>query len=441
MMNSVASALYFAALNGTKSLELSKEHVQFWQETRRYVVGGDTLGSSDLVAKTVQGPVSIILAVGIIAVCVKMIWDLGFKSGPKGAMPVAVTVLPTFVWLCVVLLLLNNNFEKTYELSNWSWAFRSNLRDNTSGIVQANQTFTEAIQNELFHAQFGQEVAADLQTCQDMPFPTVRVPTAQRRTTGAEGASRIEENQTYDFLSCIDALEATIKRNQTALDEQCGKNGIGCEVVKQKAADVGKQVGEATTKIRKRLVLNAPGSGLSGLNPIADPLAVTSDFSAVGDAIAGALSSVGKFAYMKLVELGNTLYTGSIEIMFLLAGLFAPITVAWALIPGRRKVLLDMGVGILSLIITEQIYLILVGTVAVMAGLPQFQSIGPGLFLATLGIIAPLLAVASGGVSGLVMGKAYRGAAGAGAAAGLSVAGGAALSIAYKMNQRRQLKN
>lgn len=440
MINSLASTLYFAALDGTKSLKLSEDHIEFWQKTRQYVVGGDTLGSSDLVVKTIQGPVQVILGVAIVAIAVSMLYNLGFKSGKNGAMPVVLIVLPQFIWLCIVLLFLNNNFEKAYEIANWTWDFRNNLRDNTGSVIQANQTFTEAISNELFHAQFGQQVASDLQTCQDLPFPTVRVPTAVR-TVGAEGASNmVEENQTYDFLSCLTTLEDTIERNQKALEEQCGQNLVGCEVVKQKATDVGKQVSDANEKIRRRLVLDAPGSGLGGLSRIPDPLAVTSDFSAVGDAIAGALSSVGKFAYMKLVELGNTLYTGSIEIMFLLAGLFFPITIAWALIPGRRKILLDWGAGILALVITEQIYLILVGTVAVMSGLPQFHAIGPGLFLATLGIIAPLIAIGSGGVSGLAMGKSYRGSVGAGAAAGVSIAGGAALSIAYKMNARRQLK-
>lgn len=443
MIDALTSALYFAALNGTKSLKLSEDHVEFWQETRRYVVGGDTLGSSDLIVKTIKGPVELILGIAIIAISVHMVYTLGFKSGKGGAMPVVLFVLPQFVWLCIVLLFLNNNFEKAYEFTNATWDFRNNMRNNTAGIVQANQTFTEAISNELFHAQFGQEVAADLETCQGLPFPTVRVPAAVQ-TVGASGASRIEQNQTRDFLSCLDTLEKTIKRNQVALAKECGASGTGCEIVKQKAEDLGKQVGDGVAKVRKRLVVATgsgnPLAGPSGFNTDFDPLYVTSDFSAIGDAIAGALSSIGKFAYMKLVELGNSLYTGSIEIMFLLGGLFFPITIAWALIPGRRKILLDWGSGMLALIITEQIYLILVGTVATMSSLPQFHAIGPGLFLVTLGILAPVVAIGSGGASGLAMAKTYRGAAGAGAGAAVSIAGGAALSAAYKMNARKQLK-
>lgn len=435
------NTLYIAALNGTKSLELSKEHIKFWEQARAYVVGGDALGASDLVSKTVDPAVRLIFFVGIIGITVTLLYQTGFKNGKGGAMPVFSAVAPQAFFVILVLFLTNNQYEKAYDIANSTWALRNNMRNNTQSVVQANQVFTEAISNELFNAQFGQEVTAQLETCQKLPAPLVRVPTAVR-TVGAEGI-KLETGQTYDFLECLNTLEATIQENQAILKRQCGQNLGSCELAQQKASDLGKQVAEGTQKIKSRLIVGfgtGPATELTGIGRLPDPLLITGDFSAIGDVIAGALSSVGDFIYMELVELGNTLYTSSIEVLFLLSGLFFPITIVWSLIPGKKQVLLDWLVATLALIVTEQIYLILVGTVATLSALPQFHAFGPRLFLITLGILAPLLAVASGGVTGFAMARTYRGAAAGAASAALSVAAGAAFSIAYKANSRKQLQ-
>lgn len=442
MISNFLNALYLADLDGTKSLELSKEHIQFWEQARQYVVGGDTLGSSDLISKTLEGPVSLLFLIGVVAITVTLVYRTGFKTAKDGPLAVVLDAAPQFFWVILVVFLLSSQFARAYDIANTTWAFRNNMRKNTQTVVHANQVFTEAIANELFNAQFGQEVSDQLAICQELPFPTVRVPQATRPATGAEGI-KLEEGQTYDFLDCLKTLEASIERNQTALKQQCGANLKSCEIVEEKTTELARQVGEGTKKIRQRLVISTGGPGntpgFDQIGGIPDPLLVQSDFSAVGDIISSALSGIADFLYIGLVEFGNTLYTSSIEILFLLGGMFFPITIAWALIPGKRQVLLDWFVTMLSLIITEQVYLIIVGMVAVLSSQPQFHEFGPKLFLFTLGITAPLIAAASGGVSGFQMARTYRGAAVGALGAALSVASGVAFSIAYKANSRRQL--
>lgn len=435
------NALYLADLNGTKSLKLSEEHLEFWRKARQYVVGGDTLGSSDLISKTLEGPVRLLILVGIVAITVTLVYRVGFKTAKQGPLAVVSDAAPQFFWVVLVVFLLASGFARAYDISNSVWALRNNLRNNTQSVTHANKVFTNAIASELFNVQFGQEVSEQLATCQSLPFPTVRVPTASRPATGAEGI-KLEEGQTYDFLDCLTTLEKSIERNQEALKQQCGENLTECEIVEQKSGDLARQVGDGTRKIRRRLVAGlgpGDGTGFDDIGGVPDPLLVQADFSAVGDLISSALSGIGDFAFMWLVEFGNTLYTSSIEVLFLLGGMFFPVTVAWSLIPGKRQILLDWLVAMLALIITEQFYLIIIGMVSVLSIQPEFHEFGPSLFLFTLGVTAPLIAAASGGVSGIQMARTYRGTAASAAGAALSVAAGAAFSIAYKANARKQL--
>lgn len=440
MISNALNALYLANFNGTKSIELSEDHIDFWKQARRYVVGGETLGQSNLISKTLEAPVNMLFLIGVIGVSVVLINRLGFKTAKDGPVAVVLDAAPQFFWVILAVFLLASQFSRAYDVANTTWAFRNNLRNNTRSVVHANQVFTEAIANEFFNIQFGQEVSEQLATCQGLPFPTTRVPTATR-PTGAEG-TKLEEGQTYDFLDCLTTLEETIERNRTELKKQCGEKLQSCEIVEEKVDGLSRQISDGTKKIRRRLIVGqGPGNtpGFDQIGGIPDPLLIQDDFSAIGDLIAGALSGLGDFAFMWLVEFGNNLYTSSIEILFLLGGMFFPLTVAWSVIPGKRQVLLDWFVTLLSLIITEQVYLIIVGMVAVLSIQPQFHEFGPKLFLFTLGITAPLIAAASGGVSGFQMARTYRGAALGAAGAALSVISGVAFSIAYKANSKRQL--
>ncbi|NJR57269.1 MAG: hypothetical protein HC768_23750 [Acaryochloris sp. CRU_2_0] len=264
-------------------------------------------------------------------------------------------------------------------------------------------------------------------------------PSPPDRATGTGGGASPRAKPTYDFLECLKTLEAEVQSSYAALQRDCGKDLQDCRIVQDKARDLSRQVSDGVKRIEKVFV-STGSPGPNGPGRIPDPYIVGADFSAVGDAIAAALSSVGDFVYINLVELGNTIYTASIETMFMLGGLFFPITIAWSLIPGKRQILLDWFVGILSIIISEQIYLILIGVVAVLAGLPQFHEFGPRLFLITIGISGPILATVGGGVSGIAMARTYRGVATGAVGAALTIASGAAFTLAYRINSHRQLR-
>lgn len=425
-----------ASLNGTKSLELSENHIQFWQTARDYTVGGDNI-SSNLIIKTVEGPVNLILGIGLVILMTQLIYTLGFKTAKGGVADVFIDNAKQGFWVFLVVFLLANQYARAYDFVEGIWEFRNGMRNNTATIVMANEVFNDAIANEVFNVQFGQKVSERLAVCQSLPFPTVRVPQAKRPTGAVE--VKLEQGQTYDFLSCLETLEKEVKQDQLTLQRACGEKYTNCEVIEQKASDLAKQVGDGVKTIRQKLITTIPSGGIPGLGGIPEPLAIQADFSFLGDAISGALSGIGDWVYMELAEGINTFYTTFIEISFLLAGLFFPITVAWSWIPGKRQVMGDWGVGMLALVITEQIYLIIVGITAVMSTLPQFQEFGSRLFLFTFGISAPILAMGSGGISGLALARTFRGVATGAAAAAGGIIGGAVATAAYRQNTRRQL--
>jgi uncharacterized protein (UPF0333 family) len=435
------TTLYFLALDAAKNLELSRQHIKFWETAREYVVGGSAEGA-DLITKSVDGPVKLLFLVGIVAISMTLFWQAGFQTAKDGPLSVFITAGPQLAWVILVVFLLANSYSNAYKIANSTWRFRTLMRDRTQTIVFANSQISNAIANEIYYARFGQAVSEQLAECRGMPFPAARVPQAVRPGPGAE--IPLEQSQTYDFLECLKTLQSEVQSSYTALQKDCGKDLQNCRILQDKARNLSKEVSDGVERIEKAFVNTGssdrpyfgPDGRAGGLD---DPLVVGEDFSAIGDAIAAALSSVGEFVYINLVELGNTVYTASIEVLFMLGGLFFPITIAWSLIPGKRQILLDWFVGILSITISEQIYLILIGVVAVLAGLPQFQEFGPRLFLITIGILGPILATVGGGVSGLAMARTYRGAAIGSVGAALSVASGAAFTIAYRANARRQL--
>lgn len=448
MMNSTL----FLALDATKNLKLSDENIEFWRSSRKFIQGGASI-QGDLISKTITPAVNILLLVGIVCIAIMMFYQMSFKTVGGGPIEVLRQGFPQLLSVALVTLLLTNNYANAYKITEGTWTFRDFLRDNTQTSTMATQVITEAIANELFNAQYGQSVMDQFNKCEGLPYPTVKVPTAVRPpvSVGAEGASGVEVAQTYDYLECMDALQRKVKDNLKILQEDCGKNLQNCEVVKEKSDTLAKQVDAGVTKIKRNFALSdvglpdipLPKLGLPDLSRPQDirtpaTIITASDIAFLGDAINSAISGVGDFVYMELVELGNSLYTGFINISYMLATLIFPVTVAWSLIPGKRRVLADWAVFALSIIVSEQIYLVTVGMVAVLSRQAEFSEFGPRLFLITLGILGPLLSVGGGAVSGFTMAKTYRGASAAGAGAALSVATGAAFTIAYRLNSKRQ---
>lgn len=436
-------ALYLADLDASKHVRLSLEHRKFWQMARDYVVGGENI-NADLISKTVEGPVSLLILVGVISVSLTLLYQTGFKTAKDGPFSVVTHAAPQFFWVVVVTFLLLNQFANAYKIANTTWQFRTLMRDRTETVVFANSVISRAIAQEVFNAQFGQETTEQLAECQAMPLPTVRVPSATRPPIGAEVLPTLEENQTYDFLDCMKTLKTRVEDNYKYLQRTCGENLESCQIVEEKGAALTKQVSDGVDRITG-IYVTAEGEPFqpwdyTGTGRFLDEYTSGNLLAEIGDVISSALSSIGDFAYIKLVELGNTLYTASIELMFLLGGLFFPITVAWSLIPGKRQVMLDWLVFTLSLIISEQIYLILIGVVAALSQQPQFYEFGPRLFLITLGILGPLLAMGGGAVSGYLMARTYRGASiGAVGAVG-SIASAAIFTAVYRIHHRHQLR-
>lgn len=433
---------YLLALDPGKSMELSREHVEFWRTARRYVVGGDSLGAGTL-SKTLELPVFILVAFGVIGITSVLLYKTGTSNAKEGPVSVLMQAGPQFVWVVFVVLLLANGFANAYKIANTTWGFRTLMRDQTQTINYANVKINEAIASELFNAQFGQEITEQLETCEALPTPTVRIPTAAV-SIGAEELTR-EQRQTGDYISCLQTLKATVDRDYKLLQEQCKEDFSDCKLVEAKAAELSKEVGDGVKRIEKTFTLediglpdlrNVPGIG----RPITDIFITSDDLAAIGGAIRGAISSVGDFAHMELVELGNSIYTSIIELSFMLGGIFFPVTIAWSLIPGKRQVILDWFVTMLGIIISEQIYLILLGVVSVLSTLPQFHEFGPRLFLITLGISGPLLAGVGGFVSGFAMARTYRGVSAGAVGAAVSVVSAAAFTAMYRMNSRRQMR-
>lgn len=445
------NSLYFLSLDATKNLKQSAEYAEFWEKSRDFVRGGTSL-QGDMITKTVQPAVNLLLLVSLTAIAMTLVYQLGFKTAGSGPIAVLNSSYPQLLALLGALLLLSNNYANAYKIADGVWQFRTNMRNNTQSVVSANAVITDAIANEMFNIQYGQSVMDQFNACEALPYPTVKVPTAIRPPVGAEGSYGLEEGQTYDFLECLDKLEKTVLANSKQLQKDCGDNLQNCEVVQSKSGDLEKQVSIGVGTLKRNFALSDIGLPdiplpKPGLPDFSDPTNIRTPFTIItggdiaflGDVIESALNGVGDFVYMELVELGNQVYTGFINLAYLFAMLLFPVTIAWGLMPGKRGILVGWFITALSIIISEQIYILSIGVVAAVSSLPQFAETGPRLVLITLGILGPVLAGFSGVTSGFLMARSYRGAAVGGLGAAASIATGAAFTVAYRMNSRRQL--
>lgn len=444
-LNSFIYGLQLLALDATKSLKLSQDYHAFWDRAREYTVGGNSF-SSDLITKTIEQPVNILIVIGVGSLCASVLYQSSFKK--SDGLSVFLHNLPQLIWAAFIMFMLANGYANAFKVADSSWAFRGLMRERTRSITVINTQISNAMANQLFHTQYGQAVTDQFAECEALPIPTVRLPKAAT-TTGAEGLT-VEQRHTAEFISCMESLQATVEDNYEDLQEQCGEALDKCEVIKEKTQILAKQVDAGVRKIKKQFELSdigLPNVPLPEFD-ITDPanlrvpgiFVTADDLAFLGRSINSAIAGVGEYAHMQLVALGNQLYTGFINISFMFAGLFFPIAIAWALIPGKKVGLVAWFITMLALIIAEQTYLITLGIVSVLSVLPEFSEIGPTLFLATLGILAPIMAGFSGFGSGWLMAQRYRSGATGVAGAALGVASGAIFTAIYRMHSQRQLK-
>ena len=415
-LNSFIYGLQLLALDPAKSLKLSEDYSAFWDRAREYTVGGNSF-SSDLITKTIEQPVNILIVIGVGSLCASVLYQSSFKK--SDGLSVFLHNLPQFLWAAFIMFLLANGYSNAFKVADSSWAFRGLMRERTASISIINTQISNAMANQLFHTQYGQAVTDQFAECEALPIPTVRLPKAAT-TTGAEGLT-VEQRHTAEFISCMETLQETVERNYEDLQEQCGETLDKCEVIKERTQTLAKQVDAGVRKIKKQFELSDIGLPNIPLPDLSNPLDPNSfrspglgifvtadDIAFLGNSVSSAIAGVGEYAHMQLVSLGNQLYTGFINISFMFAGLFFPIAVAWALIPGKKVGLVAWFITMLALIIAEQTYLITLGIVSVISFLPEFSEIGPTLFLATLGILAPIMAGFSGFGSGWMMAQRYQ---------------------------------
>ena len=420
-----------ANTEAAKNLQLTSDHLLFWRQVREYMVGGDAVGSN-LIAKALSAPVSLIFWFGIGGTVMAIIWNTGYKH--LNPFDILLDSLPQIAWVLLVSFLLANNFAYAYKFSNASWLIRLRARETISSITLANTQLSSAIVDQVYYSRFGQEVSGQLKTCNAKPFPAVYLPSETRPAEDPSNPLSQQQVQAYDALDCYKSAGEFAERTYLALEKECGGSTSECDQTTARAKSTATKIKEKLGEVYDFVTVDVNGV------PLPDLLALQPQFKIISDSIGGAVAAVGDFAYMNLVELGNTGFTGFIELSFALAGLFFPGVVSWSMLPGKKMAILDWLIFAISIMVMETSYVLMVGITAVMAEQPQFDYYGARLFLYTLGIIGPFLAFSLGAYSGWTMARTARGIGLGGARAGLQIASAGAFTTLHRLNHRRSLR-
>lgn len=410
----------------------TEDHNMFWATFRTFFIDSGSTPSGGASPNLIEPIVSAIVIIGVLLSVAKIFMSAAHKDAD--ILSTLQKNLPRLLILGLVIFFLQNNYANAYGFVDGLWKYRNNITAQTARYRKQSITIAQAIDNRIFDVRFGSELRLQLGICNQKPRPAVYLPSLTRPGPDADPQPTQQQSQVYDYLECMDSTMTQMRTRLAQLSQECSTGrGTQCAVNTAKAENLISTADNQKEALRKfyfddiRALTSGPNGGFIPLEEIP-----TIEL--------GIVAFDGDEPFLKSVRAGNWLFLSYLETGWSLAGGFFPITIAVALIPGLFKVLADWFVTALSLLIGENVYLALIGLVAITAQSPELEDFGSQIFLQFLGTIGPLAATAFGLGSGWAMARQYRGSA-TGLAVGVtSLVTGGGLAIASAVSTRKRLR-
>lgn len=410
----------------------TEDHIKFWTTFRSFMINAGDTPSGGFSPSLIEPIVSAIVLIGVLLSAATI-----FMSAARKDADILSTLqknLPRLLILGLVIFFLQNNYSNAYGFVDGMWKYRNNITAQTAKYRKQSITIAQAIDNQIFDSRYGSELRLQLGICNQKPRPAVFLSSPTRPGPDADPQPTEQQSQIYDYLECLDTTMIRMEQRLAQLGQECqAQNGNKCANAIAKSQGLRIKAINQTKAIRNYYhedieeVLSAADGGFK-------------PFEEIPDVDLGFVAFDGDEPFLKSVRAGNWLFLSYLETGWSLAGGFFPITIAVALIPGLFKVLADWFVTALSLLIGENVYLALIGLVAITAQSPELEDFGSQIFLQFLGTIGPLAATAFGLGSGWAMARQYRGSA-TGLAVGVtSLVTGGGLAIASAVSTRKRLR-
>ncbi len=336
----------------------------------------------------------------------------------------------------IVLFLANQGFYSRllayglrYVVNSWSeGVLEQQILGEKLGSALKEQLLAESVKNE---------VRQQAEKCWQMPRPEVILPSPQRPATNPDNPLTIEQDQAYQYLECLDKLVLFIQEQEAAArrSESCD-GGCAWFVSFMKALDF------AVSQSRE----NEIQMRIDGYNPI-DPLGtidplerdrlerqlLAQSYRTTADVV----KNLEKKGWMYVFTVVQWLWMSFLEMSMWLLGLFAPLFVALALIPGKQNMFVFWLIEFLSIGLAKLAYIALIGIVAVQIStqtstviLSQDQR-----FFMALGIFAPGVSFAVVTSGAIAAATSFRNQSIGAISTGVGIASGSIATIVYSISR------
>ena len=333
-------------------------------------------------------PVRFLMGVGIIF----WIFDYGKKMVNSNGIAHNVQVFSeSFLPVVLILIFMSNQALYSRVLA---YGLRDIVNSWTEGVVEqqiAGVQLRSALEEQLLVEEVKDQIRWQANKCLQMPRPEVVLPSADRPAPDPDNPLTTEQEQAYSYLECLDKLVAFMKQKQ----EQALRSkacGWGCKFFK---LWMQQEVDKLTLVVGEEEAKRVTGAK----TPFELEKVIEDDYHSMVDFF----KHFERKGWMGIFSFTQWMWMSFLEMSMWLLGLFAPMFVVLALIPGKQNMFYFWLIEFLTIGLAKLAYVALIGVVAVQlsqAGtvmLPQDDR-----FLLALGAFAPgvsLAVVTAGGIA------------------------------------------
>ncbi|MDJ0647138.1 MAG: hypothetical protein QNJ60_00390 [Xenococcaceae cyanobacterium MO_188.B19] len=339
-------------------------------------------------------PVRFLMGVGIIF----WIFDYGKKMVNSNGIAHNVQVFSeSFLPVVLILIFMANQALYSRVLA---YGLRDIVNSWTEGVVEqqiAGVQLRSALEEQLLVEEVKDQIRWQANKCLQMPRPEVVLPSADRPTTNPDNPLTTEQEQAYSYLECLDKLVAFMeqKQQEAEVSKACR---WGCKFFK---GWISYRMWELSLVVGKEKAQRIFGYETK---PVTEE-AVEDNYHSMVDFF----KNFERKGWMAIFSFTQWMWMSFLEMSMWLLGLFAPIFVVLALIPGKQNMFYFWLIEFLTIGLAKLAYVALVGVVAV-----QLSQVGTVImaqddrFLMALGAFAPGVSFAVVTAGGIAAASSFR---------------------------------
>jgi hypothetical protein len=347
------------------------------------------------------------------------IWKFGLSMVGQifGGGAFVLTFVQAFLPLVLTAILLVNNAQPIRTLG---LGVRTYINNQKSGILNAQistVTFRQAMSDIFITQSAANQIAQQLQACQQLNQPNIALPSPTRPTDPAVLSTLSPQQlQAYDFLDCQQkALDFANQQLQTGQSQQCTSTILQspCVLFSNYMNRTISTIDSAINQFKQSITNSGTLPGIGSTNPFLD-------------IVGGLVTSASQKTLLTTIQYWAVSF---MELALFLDALIAPLAISLAIIPARLNMTAGWIISFMTILVAQLANVVVVGFSSIQLAQSSSFSLSDTRFEMAIGIIAPLVSLAIVGGGGFFAARTFMGTslAGVSAVAGVVSSGASAV--------------